>query len=513
MFTKEDLKQFDKKGIEKEKVETQIKYFKSGFPYSPIVCPATPGNGIVNIDDAYAKAYSAFYDNVSKDLNVVKMVPASGAASRMFSKLFNFLDECRNSNKKNIINDISQKDVSVVIKRIKDFAFFDDLVSVMLANGFNIQNCLDSGDTDIVIDFLLNEKGLNYGNLPKGLLKFHKYDDRNRTAFEEHLVEGAKYCQDKNNNVRIHFTLSPEHIERFEILINDVTRYYEEKFGVKFILSFSLQKPSTDTVAVGMDNLPFREKNGSILFRPGGHGALIENLNDIDADIVFIKNIDNIVPDRLKDKTTLYKKVIGGLLLEMREKSFEFLEMLDSGNVDDDEIKEIADFCINKLMMSVNKDFEKFDRFEKTDLLYNFLNRPMRVCGMVKNEGEPGGGPFWVKEKDGRIALQIVESSQIDLKDETQKSIFDRSTHFNPVDLICSIKDYNGKKFDLRDFVDPSTGFISNKTKDGKQLKALELPGLWNGAMADWITIFVDVPLITFNPVKTVNDLLRPEHQ
>jgi hypothetical protein len=262
-----------------------------------------------------------------------------------------------------------------------------------------------------------------------------------------------------------------------------------------------------------VNNEPFRETDGTILFRPGGHGALIENLNDLDAEIVFVKNIDNIVPDKLKDTTTLFKKVIGGILLEYRETAFEYLEMLDSGDVDEDELNEITTFCINKLMLSVSKGFEEFDQFEKIDLLYNFLNRPMRVCGMVKNEGEPGGGPFWVKDKEGRISLQIVESSQIDLENETQKSILGKATHFNPVDLVCSIKNYKGEKFDLKDFIDQSTGFISSKSKDGKQLKALELPGLWNGAMAEWITIFVDVPLITFNPVKTVNDLLREEHQ
>jgi hypothetical protein len=513
MFTKEDLKLFEKKGIKTERVEKQIACFKKGFPFSELVCPALPGNGITTVDEKYANAYSLYYDSASAEMKIVKMVPASGAASRMFSNLYKFSGEYKASEFQKFKDDKSYADVFSFIEEIRKFAFFDDLATIMKLNEKSISKCIDEKDYNCVIEFLLGEKGLNYGNLPKGLIKFHQYEDRARTAFEEHLAEGALYCSDKNGNVYIHFTISPEHVNKFEELIGDVKNYYEEKFKVKYEISYSVQKPSTDTIAVNVNNEPFRESDGTILFRPGGHGALIENLNDLDAEIVFVKNIDNIVPDKLKDTTTLYKKVIGGILLEYRETAFEYLEMLDSGNVDEDELKEITAFCINKLMLSVSKGFEEFDQFEKIDLLYNFLNRPMRVCGMVKNEGEPGGGPFWVKDKEGRISLQIVESSQIDLKNETQKSILGKATHFNPVDLVCSIKNYKGEKFDLNDFIDQSTGFISSKSKDGKQLKALELPGLWNGAMAEWITIFVDVPLITFNPVKTVNDLLREEHQ
>jgi hypothetical protein len=513
MFTKEDLNLFEKKGINTDTVEKQVASFKKGFPFADLVCPATPGNGITTVDQKYANAYSLYYDNASAKMKIVKMVPASGAASRMFSNLYKFSGEYKASEFLKFKDDKSYQDVFSFIEDIRKFAFFDDLTAIMKLNGKDILKCIEEKDYNFVIDFLLGEKGLNYGNLPKGLIKFHQYEDHARTAFEEHLAEGALYCSDKNGNVYIHFTISPEHVNKFEELIGDVKNYYEEKFKVKYEISYSVQKPSTDTIAVSMNNEPFRETDGTILFRPGGHGALIENLNDLDAEIVFVKNIDNIVPDKLKDTTTLFKKVIGGILLEYRETAFEYLEMLDSGDVDEDELKEITTFCINKLMLSVSKGFEEFDQFEKIDLLYNFLNRPMRVCGMVKNEGEPGGGPFWVKDKEGRISLQIVESSQIDLENETQKSILGKATHFNPVDLVCSIKNYKGEKFDLKDFIDQSTGFISSKSKDGKQLKALELPGLWNGAMAEWITIFVDVPLITFNPVKTVNDLLREEHQ
>jgi hypothetical protein len=513
MFTKEDIAQFEKKGIDKQSVEKQIAYFKKGFPYADLVCAATPDNGLVVLKEEYIKAYALNYDEMSASLELVKMVPASGAASRMFSLLFKFLEEYSVNDYERFRANAEFKAVFSLIDNIGKFAFFDDLKLAMENNGYNLELSIKNRDYYNLIDNILNEKGLNYGNLPKGLIRFHKYNGENRTAFEEHLAEGALYCKNEKAEVRVHFTISPEHVTKFMQLIDEVVGPFEEKFAVKYDITWSIQKPSTDTIAVGPDNLPFRNSDGEILFRPAGHGALIENLNDIDADIVFVKNIDNIVPDRLKDATVLYKKVIGGMLLEYREQAFQYLEMLDDGNVDDDELKQIVSFCENKLMCSFNKDFEGYDNFEKIDFLFNFLNRPMRICGMVKNEGEPGGGPFWVKGKDGKISLQIVESSQINFQNESQNKIFSHATHFNPVDLVCSIKDFKGRKFDLKEFVDHTTGFISNKTKDGKQLKALELPGLWNGAMADWITVFVDVPLITFNPVKTVNDLLREEHQ
>jgi len=349
--------------------------------------------------------------------------------------------------------------------------------------------------------------------LPKALLHFHLYPDGPRRAFEEHLVEAAHYAADKKGVARVHFTVSPEHQQEFEEAVESARTKYENHFGIHFNISFSQQKSSTDTMAVDMDNEPFRNEDGSLLFRPGGHGALIENLNDLKGEIIFVKNIDNIVPDRLRDTTYLYKKVIGGLLFRLQEKAFYYLDKLEEGNLSDEELDEIKTFAREQLNIFIPVAYEGYEKIEKIDFLFNKINRPMRVAGMVKNEGEPGGGPFWVVNEQDEWSLQIVESSQMNLKDAEQQKIVSGATHFNPVDLVCGVRDYQGNPFDLREFVDPQTGFISVKSKDGRELKALELPGLWNGAMADWITLFVEAPLVTFNPVKTINDLLRPQHQ
>jgi hypothetical protein len=398
------------------------------------------------------------------------------------------------------------------ISNIRKFAFIEDLENALQEDDLLLEELLDTKQYGVIVKYLLTETGLNYSNLPKGLLKFHQYDDISRMPVGEHLVEGAHYARRNNGDVFVHFTVSPEHKTKFLLAIDAVLPWYEDIFKVKYHLSFSEQKPSTDTLAVDMDNEPFREKDGSLLFRPGGHGALIENLNDLEGEVIFVKNIDNVVPDRLKEPTYLYKKVIGGLLLKLQKQTFESLELLEDGNLSDDELHGIAEFAVKELMVPLGSDFDKLDKSGKIDALFTKLNRPIRVCGMVKNEGEPGGGPFWLKNSDGDVSLQVVESSQIDLKNPDQIRIVQEATHFNPVDLVCGVKDFNGNKFDLRAFVDASTGFISTKSKDGKTLKAQELPGLWNGAMADWITIFVEAPVITFNPVKTVNDLLREQH-
>ncbi len=515
MFTQNDLKQFQAKGVDVRTIEQQIENFKNGFPYINLVGPATPGNGLVTFSDAEAGKLIAYYDKNSEYYEVLKFVPASGAASRMFKLLFEFRENYLKAGKedKEALAGEGPDSAGHFIKNLKNFAFFDDLKKVMEDDGLNIQDRLDQKDYVTIIDYLLEEKGLGYASLPKALLKFHRYDDGSRLALEEHMVEGANYGQNKEGRVAIHFTVSPEHADRFIEEINEVKDKYEELFDVTYELTFSIQKSSTDTIAVDMNNQPFREADGSILFRPGGHGALIENLNDREGEVIFIKNIDNIVPDRLKEQTYRYKRVIGGYLLELREKILEYLEKLEDGNLSDKELKKISTFVREKLNIIPIDGFEEMGNFEKIDYLFTRLNRPIRICGMVKNEGEPGGGPFWVKDSSGEVSLQIVESSQINLKDEGQKEIFSKSTHFNPVDLVCYVRDFNDELFDLREFVDPETGFISTKSKDGRELKAQELPGLWNGAMADWITVFVEVPIITFNPVKTVNDLLRKEHQ
>ncbi len=357
----------------------------------------------------------------------------------------------------------------------------------------------------------MEEKGLNYGQLPKGLLLFHAYADGARTPMEEHLVEAALYAA-SNDEANVHFTVSHEHLPLFRKKVEDCIAKYEAKYDIKINVSFSEQKPSTDTIAVNTDNTPFRNDDGSLLFRPGGHGALIENLNDIDADVVFIKNIDNVVPDRLKGDTVLYKNVLAGVLVENQKRAFEYLELLDSGNYNHKDLEEIIRF-VQRDLCCRRADIKELEDAELVSYLRSKLNRPMRVCGVVKNIGEPGGGPFLAYNQDGTVSLQILESSQIDKSNPEYVKMFTEGTHFNPVDLVCATRDYKGNHFHLPDYVDHNTGFISSKSKGGRELKALELPGLWNGAMSDWNTIFVEVPLDTFNPVKTVNDLLRPQHQ
>ena len=358
---------------------------------------------------------------------------------------------------------------------------------------------------------MLDKSGLNYGQLPKGLLLFHNYSEGPRTPMEEHLVEGALYAE-SGGEANVHFTVSHEHLQLFEQKVADKQAQYAQKYGIKYNISFSEQKPSTDTVAANPDNTPFRNEDGSLLFRPGGHGALIENLNEISADVVFIKNIDNVVPDRLKPETVTYKQVIAGILVSLQKKVFQYLEILESGAYTHETLEEIIRFVKHDLCCK-KKDIKNLEDAELVIFLKEKLNRPIRVCGVVKNVGEPGGGPFLTYNQDGTVSLQILESSQIDKTNEEYMRMFKEGTHFNPVDLVCAIKDYKGKPFNLPDYVDKTTGFISSKSKNGKELKALELPGLWNGAMSNWNTIFVEVPLGTFNPVKTVNDLLREQHQ
>lgn len=495
MLTQEDKAYLAKKGITEDKLNAQLECFKTGFPWLKLAGAASPGKGIMTPDKEEKDTYlNAWTDYLNGDGKVLKFVPASGAASRMFKNLFEYLD---NGEKTSFIQKFEDG--------IEHFAFIDDLKAAIAKNG---------GDSSVktAIATLLGDNGLSYGKLPKGLLKFHKYDDGARTPVEEHLVEGALYAGGKTGNVHVHFTVSPEHRSLFEALVANVAPKYEAQFGIKYSVSFSEQKSSTDTVAANPDNTPFRGKDGKILFRPGGHGALIENLNDLDADIIFIKNIDNVVPDRLKPETTEYKKLIAGVLVSKQAKAFKYLQLLDSGVYTHEQLEEIIRFLQNDLSCR-NPELKNLEDAELAIYLHKKLNRPMRVCGMVKNVGEPGGGPFLAYNNDGTISLQILESSQIDTANEEYMKMFQNGTHFNPVDLVCAVKDYKGNKFDLKKYVDHKTGFISNKSKDGKELKALELPGLWNGSMSDWNTIFVEVPLATFNPVKTVNDLLREQHQ
>ena len=514
IFSTKDLSQISNRGSDLQTVEIQIENFKRGFPYADLQRAATIGDGVLNLKDTELEALKGFYNRKAQLKKVLKFVPASGAASRMFKDLFTYLEESQDGKKSKdeLLADKGFNSVSNFISNISKFAFFNSLEETMNKEGISIETMLEDKKYSVIIDYLLNEHGLDYGSLPKGLLEFHRYYDVSRLAIEEHLVEGAFYSRSENDRALLHFTVSPEHLEKFKKQLKQVQSIYEKKFGISYDVNFSTQKESTDTIAVGMENNPFREKDNSLLFRPGGHGALIENLNDLDADVIFIKNIDNIVPDRLKEPTILYKKAIGGLLLKLQETAFKFLNELDA-KIDPDFINQITEFAQKDLNINIPADFNSKSIEEKKTFLFNHLNRPIRICGMVKNEGEPGGGPFWVKNTKGETSLQIVESSQVDSENPDQLNIMKSATHFNPVDLVCGIKNYKNEKFDLHKYVDPETGFISIKSKDGKNLKAQELPGLWNGAMANWITVFVEVPIITFNPVKTVNDLLREQHQ
>ena len=506
MLTQQDKEFLAKKGISEEKLNTQLNSFKTGFPFLKLAGAASPGKGITVPSESEQKDYlNAWNEYLNGTGKVLKFVPASGAASRMFKNLFEFLD----GNSDAPADDFMKK----FFDNIEKFAFYAELDEVCKENeGKSIKELVENGNYKAVIDNLLNEKGLNYGKLPKGLLKFHSYADGNRTPLEEHLVEGALYAKGNDGKVNVHFTVSPEHRPLFESLVAEKAVSYSKKFGVTYSVSFSEQKASTDTVAATPDNEPFRTDDGKILFRPGGHGALIENLNDLDADIIFIKNIDNVVPDRLKDETVTYKKLIAGVLVSMQKKAFDYIRLLDTGKYTHEQLEEIIRFLRDELSCR-NPELKVLEDSELAIYLRSKLNRPMRVCGMVKNVGEPGGGPFLAYNPDGTISLQILESSQIDKNNAEYLAMFNGGTHFNPVDLVCAVKDYKGNKFDLTKYVDPQTGFISSKSKNGKELKALELPGLWNGAMSDWNTIFVDVSLGTFNPVKTVNDLLREQHQ
>ena len=464
-------------GLTPAALETQLKNFREGFPFLPVTRAASCGDGIRVLDAAGIEQAAARYDRAKESLRVVKFVPASGAATRMFKDLFEFVREGRRT-----------AVVGELLANRRRFAFWPELRTIIG----------DDADELRTVENIVAE-GLRYGETPKGLVSFHRYGDEVRKAVEEHLVEGAQYAA-AGGEVKIHFTVSPEHLTRFEALLAEKIPGYESRFGVKYRISFSVQDPSTDTLAVNPDCTPFRRADGRLLFRPAGHGALIGNLGKIDADIVFVKNIDNVTTDARRSDTVLYKKALAGVLLALQERIFEYLMALE---VPGAELEPIAAFIENELCVKLPKDYG-------TALLRQVLDRPIRVCGMVRNEGEPGGGTFWVAGADGLETFQIAESNQIAPE---KRELMRSATHFNPVDLVCSFRTSKGGRFDLREFVDPATGFISRKSDGGRELLAQELPGLWNGAMARWNTVFVEVPITTFSPVKVVTDLLRPEHQ
>ena len=477
MFNQNDIAQIEARGLSLAEVERQIENFRNGFPALPVRRAASVGDGILRLDDEALKLAEERYEAKRGELRTVKFVPASGAATRMFKELFEYVND-----------DKRTPGIDKLIVNLEKFAFFPELAKYLKPQ-------ID--DKDVVRNIIID--GLEYGAKPKGLVTFHAYKEGNRKPVEEHLVEAALYASN-GERAAIHFTVSPEHQAGFEALLNERQSHYEAKFGVKFDVTFSQQSPATDTIAVNPDNTPFRTDDGKLLFRPAGHGALIANLDKLDADIIFVKNIDNVTTDERKADTITYKRVLAGDLLRLQERSFELLRAMDRN---EDVKAEATEFLCNELCCKLPND-------ASLELVRQSLDRPIRICGMVKNEGEPGGGPFWVGDDSGREQLQIAESSQIAKEDA---HLMKEATHFNPVDLVCGVMRYDGTKYDLTKYTDPKTGFISSKSAGGRELRAQELPGLWNGAMANWNTIFVEVPISTFSPVKVVNDLLRPEHQ
>ncbi len=505
-FSKEDIHQIITRGQTPEAILSQIEIFKRGIPYTTLHRPCTVDDGITVLQQSDIEALGTLYAQAVSAGRVTKFVPASGAATRMFQALIAYCEHKEAAESKN------DQDVLQFINNLQRFAFYDDLQAAVHRHGGEVETYLAHGQYAELLAYLLTSQGLNYANLPKILLKFHRYDDHCRTPLEEHLVEAAAYAQDRHQVARLHVTVTPAHAEAVQAHIAASRRRYE-RAGLRYEITLSVQSPAADTIAVDLDNNPFRDEQGHLLFRPGGHGALLANLQALAADIVFIKNIDNVVPDRLKEVTYRYKRALGGHLVYLQQQMFAYLAHLAAGRVDEGLLEEIRTFARRELAIVVPPGLQHAPQRERIRFLYDRLHRPLRVCGMVQNEGEPGGGPFWVEHPDGSLSRQIVESSQVDTALPEQRALLGASTHFNPVDLVCGVRDYRGQPFDLQHFADPNAGFISHKTYAGRPLKALELPGLWNGAMAYWNTVFVEVPLSTFSPVKTVLDLLRPEHQ
>lgn len=493
-------------------MNAQIERFRKGFPWLDIVAPATPGNGICVLSEEEARKAAEYVDS-TEIAGKCKFVPASGAASRMFKDIFAGMEEKNAATVK-------------LADNLEKFAFYTP--EVFGKAPFDAQDAAAK---------LLTDSGLNYGAKPKGVLKFHRYPGEVRTALAEHFVEGQAYMRNADGSVNLVITISPEHRQLFEDALAEIKAEYEARYNVKYNVTFTYQDPETNTVAVDASGKPFVKDDGSILFRPAGHGALIYNLNELDAELVSIKNIDNVCVERIQPTTYLWKKVLMGKALELRDRIFGYIYALDQiassevipfgytpilaanlgPQVDvwaSDEVQElcneIEEFLRDELCVEIP---EPHDCKDRALTLRAKLDRPIRVCGMVRNEGEPGGGPFIIRAKDGSTSLQILEGAQINPDDPHAVAALKSATHFNPVDLVCCLKDFNGEKFNLLEHVDEETGLISSKSYQGRELKALELPGLWNGSMSDWNTMFVEVPAETFNPVKTVLDLLRPAHQ
>jgi hypothetical protein len=514
MFSDKESIQIKNHGLTTDKVKAQMALIATGMAYSILKEAATIGNGILKIEKEQESHYINFFDRKRDRLSMVKFVPASGAATRMFKFLFEFLNDYNvtDGSFDSYLEKSNNKEISKFSEKLEKMPFFEEVVHKIHKVIPNYNELSFEEKRVEFVKTMLDVNRLNYSFFPKGLLPFHKYKNHVATAFEEHLYEGALYAS-SNKKASLHFTISENHNEIFKKELNHIEEEVEENTGNTFNVTFSFQKKSTDTIALTTNNELFKDEEGNILFRPSGHGALIENLNELEYDVIFIKNIDNVVVKEYHEIISNHKKILAGILLDAQEQVFKILHQLETDDLSEDELKSIVQFVTNKLNVVVCADFENSSLDSKIFYLRDKLNRPIRVCGMVKNEGESGGGPFWVQDKKGNISLQIVESAQVDSSNESQMNLLNNSKHFNPVDLVCGVKNYKGESFDLLKYVDHEASFITKKNHLGIDIKALELPGLWNGSMAYWNTIFVEVPLITFNPVKTVNDLLRDSHQ
>ena len=512
-FTEADFNQIKALGISLDKIEGELLLFKLGIPKITLEKPATIGDGIIKLSTEEFQKYADFFDTKKDKLKLKKFVPASGAASRMFKFLNEFLNDFDPENEtiNAYINRKKDKNLSIFLAGIEKFSFYETIKSKVKELTPDYYSLESHEKSFLFIKTMLSTNHFDFANKPKGVLDFHKYETEIATPVEEHLNECAFYASSDSVS-HLHFTVTDYHENLFQDIIGKVKQKVEDKTKTKVHVKYSHQHKSTDTIAVTPNNEPFRNENKELCFRPGGHGALINNLNNLDADVLFIKNIDNVIQNHMQ-QITLYKKGLAGVLLELQQQTFELLKAVAYDEIKEQQIPEIISFMTQKLNIDIIDDFDKYTYENKLAFIENKLNRPIRVCGMVKNEGEPGGGPFWVKSYKGNVSLQIVESSQVETSNAEQAEILAKATHFNPVDLVCATKNYKDEKFDLTQFIDSSTGFIVSKNRNGQELKGYELPGLWNGAMAKWITIFVEVPLITFNPVKTINDLLKPAHQ
>lgn len=517
LFSDQDKALIAARGTTEEEIRAQIETLQKGFQFTRLQRPCTLDDGITAITPDAVTRFAVLFADAVHQGRAMRFVPASGAATRMFRLLLTLHrpSDCVDARQIAAKAESGERDYQEFLhffQNLRRFAFYDDLQAALSRHGLRLESLVAHGQYQEVLDYLLTPTGLDYANLPKALLKFHRYPDHCRTPLEEHLVEAAATLQDRNRVARLHFTVPGDSQETVKQYLDTVRPRYEQG-GVHYEITLSMQKPASDTIAVDLDNRPFRDRQGHLLFRPAGHGALLANLHELQGDIVFLKNIDNVVPDHLKQETEVTTRLLGGYLVALQQEIFGYLQQLARQQIDAQLLQCIFAFARHKLCIVVPPGIEDRSERAQADFLWQKLNRPLRVCGVVKNTGEPGGGPFWVEHADGTVSLQIVETSQVDTQDAEQRTILAASTHFNPVNLVCGVRDYRGRAFDLQRCIDPNSGFVSIKSYEGRSLKALELPGLWNGTMAYWNTVFVEVPLLTFNPVKTVLDLLRPEHQ